>query len=135
MEMDTHAVPEAREGVRRSPSVAETRAAIFGIAGDLRRLESQITDLCRRLPEGGDDFEPLVEIRGALHCVNGELIADAIETLQFAATRGAAELRDDFDRRRQLLAVPRKIGWPLLAVDAPAATRQDDPKPDQEDER
>jgi hypothetical protein len=100
----------------RAPAgTAETRAAIQRLANDLRAIESRMAKLCATLPEQGEDFDPLAEMGGTLHCVNNDLIADAIKTLQLAATRGDADLRRDFDLRQQLLANPRRIGWELLA--------------------
>jgi hypothetical protein len=106
---------ELPERDRAPAGTAETREAIRRLANDLRGIESRMANLCATLPEPGEDFDPLAEMWGALHCVNNDLIADAVKTLQLAATRGEADLRRDFDQRQQLLADPRRIGWELLA--------------------
>jgi len=95
--------------------IAETRDAILRLANDLRAIASRMANLGATLPEQREDFDPLAEMAGALHCVNNDLIADAIKTLELAATRSEADLRRDFHRRQQLLANPRRIGWELLA--------------------
>jgi hypothetical protein len=106
---------ELPERDRAPAGTAETREAIQRLANDLRGIESRMANLCATLPEPGEDFDPLAEMWGALHCVNSDLIADAIKTLQLAATRDEADLRRHFDQRQQLLAHPRRIGWELLA--------------------
>ena len=108
--------PEAPKRAQAPADTAETQDAILRVANDLRRIEGRIARLCAALPAAGDDFAPLGELRDTLHCVNSDLIADAIKTLERAATRGEAELRRDFDQRQLLLAAPRRLGWEPLAL-------------------
>ncbi|MHC5066531.1 MAG: hypothetical protein ACYTG5_21455 [Planctomycetota bacterium] len=102
-------------------ALTEARAAIGRIAQSLRCLQRQISDLCSTLPEHGQHFDPRAELRSALHCVNADLIDDAIKTLRQAVTATAAQLRHEFDRRQQLRASP-------LDLHTPAAERQVNPK-------
>lgn len=95
--------------------IAETREPILRLANELHGIESRMANLCPTLLEADEDFDPLAEMRDALHGVNSDLIADAIKTLQLAATRDEADLRRHFDQRQQWLAAPRRIGWEPLA--------------------
>jgi hypothetical protein len=44
-------------------------------------------------------------------CVNRDLVADAIRTLELAASHDeAAELRCEYEQRQRWLATPRRVG-------------------------
>jgi hypothetical protein len=88
--------------------------AIRGVVGDLRRIEGRMVELCESLPEPGDEFEPLAELCGVVDCVNRDLIADAIRTLEFAASQDEAELRREYEQRQRCLAIQRRVSDGLL---------------------
>ena len=69
---------------------------------DLECLDQRLAHLCAQLPEPGEEFVALAEVRGLLSCVRTDLLADAIETLEKAATRDEAGLRLVFARRQHL---------------------------------
>lgn len=94
----------------QSPSVGEIQDAIRETAVELRRIEERLVELCESLPEPGHEFEPRAELGGVLDCVNRDLLADAIRTLELAATQGEDQLRREYDRRQQQLAAPRRVG-------------------------
>lgn len=86
----------------------EPRAAIRQLVAELRQIEGRIVELCATLPAPGEEFEILSELRSAMDCVNRDLLADAIETLELAASSSENRLRHAFDQRRQWLAATRR---------------------------
>jgi hypothetical protein len=94
----------------QDPSVGETQHAIWEAATELRRVEERIGELCEILPEPGHEFEPLAELWDVLDCVKRDLLADAIRTLEIAATQNEDQLRREYDWRQQQLANPRRFG-------------------------
>ena len=100
----------------QGPAAGRTRTqdAIRGVVGNLRRIGERMDELCQSLPEPGHEFEPLAELGGVVDCVNRDLVADAIRTLELAASQGEAELRREYDRRQRQLAAPRRVGDGLL---------------------
>lgn len=82
-------------------------STVLWVVDQLRHTEARIAALCGMRPEPGDRFEHQAQLREALECVNRDLIADAIATLERAATGEQTQLRRDVDRRQPLLAAPQ----------------------------
>jgi hypothetical protein len=100
--------------VQLCESLAGAQDAMRGVVGDLRRIGGRMAELCENLPEPDDEFEALAELCGVVDCVNRDLIADAIRTLELAANHDEAELRREYEQRQRWLAAPRRIGDALL---------------------
>jgi len=86
------------------PTLSDARRALDGAAGELRAVDRRLAELARRLPVPGERFSALAELRGAVDCVRADLLADAVDTLTTAASRGEPALRRAFlERRRRLV--------------------------------
>ena len=85
----------------QSPSVSGLQHQFAEITADLRRIDRQLETLVQALPEPDEDFHILKELRAAADCVRGDLLQDAIETLDNAATLSPIELRRRFEERKQ----------------------------------
>ena len=88
---------------RRRASARSPRGEIRRLVADLRALDGRMGSLVETLPEPGDVFEPLAELAAGLACVRGDLLADAIATLEALATLDDEALRRRFEERRRWL--------------------------------
>ncbi len=61
------------------------RRIIASLANDLRQIDQRLGTLAATIPKPGDQFELLEEIGDGVRCVRGDLLADAIETLESLA--------------------------------------------------
>jgi len=83
-----------------------TRKTLREVATELRSLDGRLAFAAQALvdiPDTGDGFSMLCELRGAIDGVREDLLADAIETLEVAGTLSEGELRRRFAERRRLL--------------------------------
>ena len=85
----------------QSPSVSGLQHQLAEITADMRRIDQQLEALVQDLPEPDEDFHILKELRAAADCVRGDLLQDAIETLDTAATLSPIELWRRFEERKQ----------------------------------
>ena len=85
----------------KCPSVSGIQHQLAEITADLRRIDHRLETLVQDLPELDEDFHILKELRAAADCVRGDLLQDAIETLDNAATLSPIELRRRFEERKQ----------------------------------
>ena len=83
--------------------VGEARSALRAAAADLEAVYRRLSALAERLPVPCERFLTLAELRAAIDCVRADLLTDAIETLEAAATLSERELRRRFAERRSLL--------------------------------
>ena len=85
----------------QTPSVSGLQHQLAEITADLRRIDQRLDTLAQNLPEPDEDFHILKELRAAADCVRGDLLQDAIETLDNAATLSPIELWRRFEERKQ----------------------------------
>jgi len=87
----------------QAPAVGEIQDAIREAAVELRRIQGRLGELCESVPEPGHELEPLAQLWGVLDCVNRNLLAEAIRTLELAAPWGE-------EWCQQQIAVARRVG-------------------------
>ena len=80
-----------------------TREDLRSIVDGLRDLDQRLTGLAGPLPEATDAFDEQAEIRAAIETVRTDLLADAIDTLDLAASGETHVLWRRFVQRRQWL--------------------------------
>ena len=61
------------------------RRIIGSLVNDLRQIDQQLGTLAAAIPKPGEQFELLEEVGDGVRCVRGDLLADAIETLESLA--------------------------------------------------
>ncbi len=89
----------ARKGQRQAV-LRSTRGDIAALADDLRALDARIAGMVEGLPTQAATFDALAELADCLRCVQTDLLADAIETLDALSSRDDAELRRRCAERR-----------------------------------
>ena len=92
----------ARRQRRRTFHMA--RRVIGSLASDLRTIDERLGTLAAAIPQPGDDFELLEELGVGVRCVRGDLLADAIETLEALAYVDDDGLCRRYEERQRLLA-------------------------------
>ncbi len=88
-----------RKGQRQAV-LRSTRGDIATLADDLRALDARIAGMVEALPTQAAAFDALTELADGLRCVQTDLLADAIETLDGLASRNDTELRRRCTERR-----------------------------------
>ena len=88
-----------RQG-RRQAVLRSVRESAETLAADLRNLDARITGIVQGLPTAGSDFDVLAELADGLRCVQTDLLADAIETLDALASHDETGLRRRFEERQ-----------------------------------
>ncbi len=94
----------SRKSRRRRSPVPDVQSAIQDATAELRRVDRQLTEIAANLPQANGEFDMLAELRGAVDAVRADLLADAIATLDTAATATESDLRCRFTERQGLLA-------------------------------
>jgi hypothetical protein len=84
---------------RQKPSFREVQDELQITLDSLRQLGEQLKRIGRRLPRPSYAFDPLAELRAAADCVRKDLLVDAVETLNFAATLTEGQLQERFEER------------------------------------
>ncbi len=92
---------------RQEGSLREPQQALIAVCAQLQKLEDRLMTFCDSLPQPGEAFDPLAELRGRVECVLSDLLRDAIMTLGGAATESESQLHRDFLWRREWLAAAR----------------------------
>ena len=80
-----------------------TREALRTIVDELRDLDCRLGELANPLPEASDAFDEQAETRAAIETARTDLLADAIDTLDLAASGETHVLWRRFVQRRQWL--------------------------------
>ena len=80
-----------------------TREALRTIVDELRDLDRRLSELAGPLPEATDAFDEQAEIQAAIETVRTDLLADAIDTLDLAASGETHVLWRSFAQRRRWL--------------------------------
>ncbi len=93
----------AKRRWRRSP-VSDVQSAIHETTAELRRLDRRLAEISDSLPQANGEFDMLAELRGAVDTVRSDLLADAIATLDTAASVTEPDLRCRFTERQGWLA-------------------------------
>jgi septal ring factor EnvC (AmiA/AmiB activator) len=86
---------------QRSP-VHDTQRAIKDATEELRRVDRQLADIAKHLPQANGEFDMLAELRGTVDVVRVDLLGDAIATLATAALADESSLRRRFTARQGL---------------------------------
>ena len=79
-----------------------TRNQLQDVAASLRFAQHRLAEIVRDLPELGEAFNLLAELRLAAETVSVDVLSDAILTLQSVAILSESELRSRFYWRSQL---------------------------------
>ena len=79
-----------------------TRNQLQDVAASLRFAQHRLAEIVRDLPELGEAFNLLAELRLAAETVSVDALSDAILTLQTVAVLSEGELRSRFYWRSQL---------------------------------
>lgn len=82
---------------------AEIQGALREIVTDLSKVDDQLALLSELLPEPTAEFNVKAQLREALDCVRIELLGDAIETLDGAASQTPARFLADYRERLRRL--------------------------------
>ena len=103
-------IPNARRPSTRSNARRQRRTSIQTVRGAIACLAEKVHDIDRRIgaltstmPEAGTSFDVLAELGAGLRCVQSDLLADVIETLEALASLDDEALRRRFEERRQWL--------------------------------
>ncbi len=89
---------------RRRSHVSDVQTAIQDATAELQRLDHRLGEIGDTLPQANGEFDMLAELRGAVDDVRSDLLADAIATLDTAATATESDLRCRFTERQGWLA-------------------------------
>jgi hypothetical protein len=84
----------------RAHGLNEVRESLKKIVVKLRGIGAELAELSSSLPEPTQKFEARAELGGVIHIVQTDLLADAITTLDSAATEGIFGLRLEFHKRQ-----------------------------------
>lgn len=84
----------------RTRGLNEVRKNLKEIVVKLRGIGVELTKLSSSLPEPTREFEARAELGGVIHMVQTDLLADAITTLDNAATEDVFGLRLEFHKRQ-----------------------------------
>ena len=77
----------------------ETQRAVLAVASDLEVASERLAAVAARLPKPEGRSRFLIELRGAIDGVRGDLLEEAIDTLRAAGTVSEAKLRRRLSRR------------------------------------
>ncbi len=88
-----------RQG-RRQAVLRSVREGVEALTNDLRNLDARNSGIVQGLPTSGGDFDVLAEFADGLRCVQADLLADAIETLDALVCRDETELRRRSEERQ-----------------------------------
>lgn len=81
------------------------RGAVAALANDLRNLDARITGIVQGLPVSDNSFDVLSEVAEGLRCVQTDLLADAIKTLESLAYDDEATLRAQYEVSHRLFEI------------------------------
>ncbi len=95
----THRKDQPQDDSRR------VQREISDLTDDLRNLDARITEIAQGLPASGNDFDVLAELADGLRCVQTDLLADAIKTLESLAYDDEATLRAQYEERHRLFEI------------------------------
>lgn len=84
-------------------ALAEAQQTLREITARLRGIDADLSELSGSLPGPTEEFEARAELGGVIHCVQTDLLADAIATLEHAAQQGPFDLGLEFHQRRAWL--------------------------------
>ena len=93
---------EARRQRRQTYHMA--RRIVGSLAKDLRAIDERLGTLAAAIPQPGPDFDLLEEFGVGVRCVRGDLLGDAIETLEVLAHVDDDGLCRRYEERQRLLA-------------------------------
>ena len=79
------------------------RRIIGSLVNDLRQIDQRLGTLAAAIPKPGEQFELLEEIGDGVRCVRGDLLTDAIETLESLAYLDDDALCRRHSERQRLL--------------------------------
>ncbi len=98
-------LPECILPPEKDLEASQVQRSLRAAARELEAIERRLTALGAQLPPPAEPFELLGELRAAIDCVRGDLLADAIATLQAAGSRSESRLRRECLCRRQWLVM------------------------------